>query len=108
MAKAAPAKDKPLTKLQLFTNMAEKTGLNKKQIAEVFEAMKEEIATSIGKKGPGTFTIPDICKIVRVQKKALPKRKVRNPATGEEQWADPKPASTAVKVRPLKKLKDMA
>ncbi len=108
MAKAAPAKDKPLTKMQLFANLSEKTGLTKKQIGDVFDAIKEEIADSIGAKGAGTFTIPDICKIVRVAKKALPKRKVRNPQTGEEQWADPKPASTTVKCRPLKKLKDMA
>jgi nucleoid DNA-binding protein len=108
MAKAAANKEKPLTKLQLFSSIAESTGLNKKQIAEVFEALKAEIAKSIGKKGPGVMTIPDICKVVRVQKKALPKRQVRNPQTGEMQWADPKPASTTVRCRPLKKLKDMA
>jgi len=108
MAKAGSPKEKPLTKMQLFANIAEKTGLTKKQVSDVFDAIKEEIADAVGKKGVGVFTFPDICKIVRVQKKALPKRQVRNPATGEMQWADPKPASTAVKVRPLKKLKDMA
>ncbi|MFN7874684.1 MAG: HU family DNA-binding protein [Pirellula sp.] len=107
MAKAAAKVEKPLTKVQLFTNLAEKTGLSKKQIAEVFDALKEEIASAVGKKGVGTFVIPDLCKIVRHQKKALPKRQVRNPQSGEMIWADPKPASTTVKVRPLKKLKDM-
>ena len=96
MAKAAAKTEKPLTKVQIFTN-----------IAEVFEALKVEISNSVGKKGVGSFVIPDLCKIVRIQKKALPKRQVRNPQTGEMKWADPKPASTAVKVRPLKKLKDM-
>ncbi|MFN7289534.1 MAG: HU family DNA-binding protein [Pirellula sp.] len=107
MAKAAAKVEKPLTKVQLFTNLAEKTGLSKKQIAEVFDALKEEIGSAVGKKGVGTFVIPDLCKVVRHQKKALPKRQVRNPQTGEMIWADPKPASTTVKVRPLKKLKDM-
>jgi nucleoid DNA-binding protein len=107
MAKAAAKVEKPLTKVQLFTNLAEKTGLSKKQIAEVFDALKEEIASAVGKKGVGTFVIPDLCKVVRHQKKALPKRQVRNPQSGEMIWADPKPASTTVKVRPLKKLKDM-
>jgi nucleoid DNA-binding protein len=107
MAKAAAKVEKPLTKVQLFTNLAEKTGLTKKQIAEVFDALKEEIASAVGKKGVGTFVVPDLCKVVRHQKKALPKRQVRNPQTGEMIWADPKPASTTVKVRPLKKLKDM-
>lgn len=108
MAKAGAGKDKPLTKLQLYSSIAETTGLNKKQIAEVFEALKAEIGKAVGKKGPGVMTIPDICKVVRVIKKALPKRQVRNPQTGEMQWADPKPASTTVRCRPLKKLKDMA
>ncbi|MEM7560065.1 MAG: HU family DNA-binding protein, partial [Planctomycetota bacterium] len=51
--------------------------------------------------------IPNLCKIVAVDKPAQPKRQVRNPATGEMIWAAPKPASIQVKVRPLKKLKDM-
>jgi len=109
MAKAAAAsKEKPLTKTQLFANIAETTGLTKKQVIDVFEALKEEIGKAVGKKGPGLFTIPDICKVVRVDKKALPKREVRNPATGLMQWADAKPASKTVRCRPLKKLKDMA
>jgi Bacterial nucleoid DNA-binding protein len=107
MAKAAAKAEKPLTKVQIYTNIAEATGLSKKQIAEVFDALKAEIANAVGKKGVGTFVIPDLCKVVRIQKKALPKRQVRNPQTGEMKWADPKPASTSVKVRPLKKLKDM-
>jgi nucleoid DNA-binding protein len=107
MAKVA-AGPKPLTKMQIFQNIAEATELNKKQVAAVFDALREEIGKSISKKGPGQFTIPDLCKVVLVQKKALPRRQVRNPATGEMIWADPKPASQAIKVRPLKKLKDMA
>ncbi len=86
MAKSAAKVEKPLTKVQLFTNLAEKTGLTKKQIAEVFDALKEEIASAVGKKGVGTFVIPDLCKVVRHQKKALPKRQVRNPQTGEMIW----------------------
>ncbi|MCA9133001.1 MAG: HU family DNA-binding protein [Planctomycetales bacterium] len=107
MAKAAPKK-KALTKTEIFNNLAERTGLTKKQVAEFFDALTEEIAQNIGKKGPRVFQLPNLCKIVAVDKAALPKRQVRNPATGEMIWADPKPASVQVKVRPLKKLKDMA
>ena len=106
MAKAAAAK-KPLTKTEIFNNMAERTGLSKKEVAEFFDALNDEIEANICKKGPGTFQIPNLCKIVAVNKPALPKRQVRNPATGEMIWAAPKPASVAVKVRPLKKLKEM-
>lgn len=106
MAKAA-AKKKPATKTEIFNNMAERTGLTKKQVAEFFDALSDEIAENIGKRGPGVFQIPNLCKIVAVDKPAQPKRQVRNPATGEMIWAAPKPASVQVKVRPLKKLKEM-
>ncbi len=93
--------------MQIYNNLAEATGLTKKQVAALFEALRDEIGKAVSKKGPGQFTIPDLCKVVAVSKKALPKRQVRNPATGEMIWADAKPASVAVRVRPLKKLKDM-
>ncbi|MCA9154778.1 MAG: HU family DNA-binding protein [Pirellulaceae bacterium] len=106
MAKA-PAKKAP-TKTEVFSNIAEKTELTKKQVAAVFDALVQEVQASVGKKGPGAFTIPDLCKIVIQHKPATKKRQVRNPATGEMVWAAPKPARNVIKVRPLKKLKDMA
>lgn len=107
MAKAA-AKKKAATKTEIFNSLAERTGLTKKQVAEFFDALSAEIEANIGKKGPRVFQIPNLCKIVAVDKPALPKRQVRNPSNGEMIWAPPKPASVQVKVRPLKKLKDMA
>jgi nucleoid DNA-binding protein len=101
------AATKPPTKTEILTNVAEATGLTKKQVQAVFDAMTSEIGKAIGKKGPGAFTIPGLCKIVRQHKPALPRREVRNPATGQMVWADPKPARNVVKVRPLKALKDM-
>ena len=56
----------------------------------------------------GTFTLPGLLKITAVNVPAKPKRKGINPFTKEEQWFAAKPASTKVKVRPLKKLKDAA
>ena len=106
MAKAA-AKKKPATKTEIFNSLAERTGLTKKQVAEFFDALSDEIEQHLGKKGPRVFQIPNLCKIVAVDKPAQPKRQVRNPATGEMMWAAPKPASVAVRIRPLKKLKEM-
>lgn len=104
---ANTAAEKPPTKTEILNNIAEATGLTKKQVQAFFDAMTAEISNAIGKKGPGAFTIPGLCKIVRQNKPALPKRQVRNPATGEMVWAAPKPARNVVKVRPLKALKDM-
>ncbi len=105
---ASTTSKKAPTKTQILTSIAEKTQLSKKEVAAVFDALTEAIQNEIGKKGgAGQFTIPGLCKIVVQHKKALPRRQVRNPATGEMVWADPKPARKVVKVRPLKALKDM-
>jgi nucleoid DNA-binding protein len=106
MAKATGPKAP--TKSAILNNMAEKTGLSKKEVTAFFDALTSEIEENIAKKGSaGQFTIPGLCKIVVQDKPALPKREVRNPGTGEMVWAKPRPARKAVKVRPLKGLKDM-
>jgi nucleoid DNA-binding protein len=106
MAKAA-AKKKPASKTEIFNNMAERTGLTKKQVAEFFDALTTEISTHLDKKGARIFQIPNLLKISAVDRPAKPKRQVRNPATGEMVWAAPKPASVAIRIKALKKLKEM-
>ena len=106
MAKKTGAK--PPTKSEILNNLAEATGLSKKEVTGVLEALTDEIEKNIARKGSaGMFTIPGLCKIVVRNKPALPKRQVRNPGTGEMVWAKPRPASKQVKIRPLKGLKDM-
>jgi len=105
MAKA-PAK-KPPTKTEIYSNIAESTGLSKKDVGAVFDALNDEIAKAVGKKGPQTFTLPGLCKIVVQHKPATPAREGVNPFTGEQTMFKAKPARNVVKVRPLKKLKDM-
>ncbi len=102
MAKVPP---KPLTKTQIMTNLSEETELSKKDVAAVFDALSDEIGKSL--KASGQFTIPGLCKITLKDVPAKPKRKGRNPATGEEIWLSPKPASKKLTIRPLKNLKDM-
>lgn len=106
MAKAAAPK-KPLTKNEIFTNIAEATGLNKKDVAAVFSALTDQIADSLGKKGSQQFTLPGLCKITVKHKPATKARKGINPFTKEEVMFKAKPASNQVKIRPLKALKDM-
>ena len=71
-------------------------------------ALEGAVAASLSKKGVGSFTLPGLLKITAVSVPAKPKRKGVNPFTKEEQWFAAKPATTKVKVRPLKKLKDAA
>jgi len=106
MAKTAAAK-KPMTKSEVYTSLAEKTGLTKKEIAGVFDGLAELIGKSLGKNGPGVFNVPGMMKITVQRKPATKARKGINPFTGEEQMFKAKPARNVVKVRPLKGLKDM-
>lgn len=104
MAKAAK---KAPTKTEIFNNIAEATGLKKKDVGAVFEALSDEITKSLSKRGSGNFSIPGLCKIVVQHKPATKERKGINPFTGEEAVFKAKPARNVVKVRPLKNLKDM-
>ena len=106
--KAATAITDKLTKSQIVASIADSTGLTKKQVGEVMDDMHSLIERSIKKRGVGEFTIPGILKITTVKKPARKARKGINPFTGEETVFKAKPASIAVKIRPLKKLKEFA
>lgn len=104
MAKAAP---KPPSKTEVYANIAEATDLSKKQVAAVFDALNDQIQKALSGRGPKTFTIHGLCKIVVQHKPATKEREGINPFTGEPTVFKAKPARNVVKIRPLKKLKDM-
>lgn len=97
-----------MTKSQIMMDIAENTGLTRKQVGSVFEELELLIERSIKKRALGEFTVPGLMKVTTVKKPAKKARKGINPFTGEEQMFKAKPASIAVKVRPLKKLKEFA
>jgi nucleoid DNA-binding protein len=104
---AKKAAGKPMTKGEIVSGIAEATGLTRKQVSSVFEAMSNQIRKSLGRNGPGTYTVPSLMKLVVVRKPATPARKGINPFTGEETTFKAKPARNIVKVRPLRGLKEM-
>ena len=110
---AAPVKKVPtikekMTKTQIMTSIADSTGLSKKQVGDVLAELETLIEGSIKKRAIGEFTLPGLMKITTVKKPAVKARKGINPFTGEETMFKAKPASVAVKVRPLKKMKEFA
>ncbi len=112
-AKAAPAKrvatiKEAMTKAAMMSEIADSTGLAKKDVAAVFESLSTLINGHIKKGGAGTCTVPGLMKIKTIRKPATKARKGTNPFTGEEMMFKAKPARTVVKVLPLKALKDMA
>ena len=112
VAKAAPTVVKPIAerqnKTQMLQQIADATELSKKQVQAVLDELTNVIEGHVKKKGIGEFVLPGHLKITTVKKPATKARKGINPFTGEEVMFKAKPASTSVKVRPLKKLKEMA
>lgn len=98
-----------MSKTELVGKIAEATDLTRRDVSAVLESLSGQIERSLGRRGPGVFTLPGL---VKIEKKKVPARKARkgvpNPfKPGELMDVAAKPASTKVKVRPLKSLKDM-
>jgi nucleoid DNA-binding protein len=110
--KAPAAPVKPIAerqnKSQMLAQISEATEVSKKQVQAVLDELTNIIEGHIKKKGAGEFVLPGLLKITTVKKPATKARKGINPFTGEEVMFKAKPASTSVKVRALKKLKEMA
>lgn len=87
-----------MTKAQLMTTLAEKTGLSKKEVVSFMETLTN-MAYSEAKKN-GEFVLPGFGKLVRLDRKA---RIGRNPATGEQITI---PAKKVVKFKVSKVAKD--
>jgi nucleoid DNA-binding protein len=104
---AGKASAKPMTKSEILAGIADATGLARKQVSSVFEAMAGQIKKSLSSRGPGSYTVPGLMKITVVRKPATKARKGINPFTGQETVFKAKPARNVVKVRPMKNLKDM-
>lgn len=99
---------KPPTKSEIHAQIADETGLTKKDVAAVFEALSGQIKKNLGgRNAAGMFTLPGLLKMRVVKKPATKARKGVNPFTGEEMMFKAKPASKTVKVAALKGLKDM-
>ncbi len=114
-AKKASAPEKKIkaikeryTKTQLVTQISENTELAKKDVQAVLNELSDAIEGHIKKRACGEFVLPGLMKITTVKKPAKKARKGINPFTGEETTFKAKPASIQVKIRPLKKIKEMA
>lgn len=105
-AKMPVVKD-PLTKSGIVKAVMDMTGVAKKEVVAVMEALGTAIELHVKAKGPGKFTLPGLLKINVVKKPATKARKGVNPFTGEEIMFKAKPARNVVKIRALRKLKEM-
>ena len=97
-----------MTKTELLEALSTGSALTKKQVGQVLDVLGEVIGKQLGKKGEGLFVLPGLLKITRVTRPARKAGKKPNPfKPGEMMDVKARPAHNVVKVRPLKKIKEM-
>lgn len=108
--KKAPAIQKKYTKTEILNEISKRADVSKKEVVAVLDELDNLIERHIKKRAVGEFTLPGLLKIKCATRPARPARKnVPNPfRPGELMDIPRKPASTRVKVLPLKKLKEFA
>jgi DNA-binding protein HU-beta len=97
-AQEAEGMNKPMTKAQLVTALAEEMGSDKKVAGAALDAITGLITREVA--AGGAVTLPGVGKIYCRER---PERMVRNPATGEQIKKD---ADKVVKVTVAKALKE--
>ena len=98
---------KSLNKGEILKNLAAASCITKQQTTLVLEALTSIIEAHVKKNGPGEFVLPGLAKFRVIHKPATKAREGINPFTGQPAVFAAKPARNIIKIRPLKKLKDM-
>lgn len=105
--KKLPVIKDTMSKSHMIKAITESTGIGKKEVVAMFDCLSQLIEGHVKSRGPGIFVLPGLIKISVVKKPARPARDGINPFTGEKIKIKAKPAYKTVKVKPLKKLKEM-
>lgn len=96
-----------LTKAQIIAALAEGSGLDKKAVNGLLDALSQLIKKELGAGGPGEFTIPNLVKLKAKSTPATEDRQGVNPFTKQPTTIKGKPASLKVRATPVKALKDL-
>jgi DNA-binding protein HU-beta len=99
-------KSKPLSKSGILQAVSDVVGeeVSRKHVKEIVEALVNVGHKELKKNG--IFVLHGFAKFVVVKKPARPAREGINPFTKEKQTFAAKPASKAVRARPVKAIKD--
>jgi DNA-binding protein HU-beta len=106
MAKSNGKKNKPMSKSEILQAVVDEIGedISRKHVKQVVETLVDVGHKELKKNG--IFVLPGFAKFVVVKKPARPAREGINPFTKEKQMFAAKPASKAVRARPVKAVKD--
>jgi nucleoid DNA-binding protein len=105
--KKMSAVSKPFSKSQVATELCDQAGISKKQAGAVMEVLRNIMVAHVRPGACGVYKAPGMFKVVVTQKPARKARKGISPFTGEEITFKAKPAYKAIKIRPLKQLKEV-
>lgn len=95
-----------MSKSEVINAIAEKSGVHKKEVNAVIDALNQVVADQLGAKGPGEVIIPGMLRLNVAIKPATPEREGINPFTKQPTVFKAKPERRVVKARVLKGLKD--
>ena len=107
-SKKLPSIKDPLNKSGIIRALTDMNGASRKEVVSVLDGLNQLIELHVKSRGPGKFILPGLLKVSVVKKPATPARKGINPFTGEPTVFKAKPARRVLKIRALKKLKEMA
>jgi nucleoid DNA-binding protein len=93
-----------MNKTELINAIASQSGLEKKQVNAVLDALNDIIYKEL--KAQHEVVIPGLLKLTSVTKPAVPEREGINPFTKEKTMFKARPERKVIKPRPLKALKD--
>jgi len=102
-----PPAPKALTKSGIYQALADSTKLERKDVVAVFNELIALIKSQVGPGGPGVMKLPGLIKVTLVEKPARPAETRKDPFTGQMKDFPAKEASSEIKVRALKELKDL-
>jgi len=100
-----PVVEKPYSTSQLVSDLAAETGAPQGTVKAVLSRLETLIAGHLRSKQP--FSLLGLLKVQQVTKPATKARQGVNPRTGAPTKIPAKPAHPAVKLKALKKLKEM-
>ena len=95
---------KRMSKTELVDAIANQSGLEKKQVNAVLDALNDIVYKEL--KAQHEVVIPGLLKLTAVTKAAVPEREGINPFTKEKTMFKAKPERKVIKPRALKALKD--
>ena len=96
---------KRMTKAQIMSELSVKTGLSKREVADVFDKLRDLIFDELGKEH-GEFVLPELLKLRVKHVEAKQGVRYPDPNNPGNVIIKDRPASKKIKLTPLKRLKE--